>query len=342
MYDVVTIGDSFEDLFIFPRDARILTSTDFKSKKSLCFCYGDKVEVEKIECHIGGSATNTVMNFSKLGFKCVLITSVGNDSQGEKIYRYFVDKGIDTSQIKKSSTASTNTSVILSFEGDRTILTYHGTADYSNFRPKKDLKTDWYYVAPLGKHSGIVENRIIENIAKTGSGLIWNPGSYQLSKGIRNYRHFLRFCNIIFLNREEAMLFVDLPGKQTIEEVMKTLHSFGVKIVVVTNGDKGAMCYDGDLFYQIETTDDERIDATGAGDSFASSFSAVIIKNCDIKKPQAYVPDREVVEESLKSGIIVSGSVVSKIGAHSGLLTLREISERMGKLVKLQPSVYTK
>jgi len=342
MYDVVTIGDCFEDIFLFPRDVSVVRDRSFKCGKGLCFGYGDKIAVEEISYQIGGSAANTVMNFSKLGLASSLISVIGDDSQGERIESYFHQNKIDTSLIKHKTSRMSNISVILSYKGDRTILTYHGANDYADFIPNKNLKARWFYLAPLGKNSSRVENRIIEIIAKTSARLIWNPGNCQLSKKARNYRHLLRFCNIIFLNREEAAAFVDWPGKETTEEVMKIIHSYGARIVVVTDGKNGARCYDGNVFYKIPTTGDERVDATGAGDAFASGFSANVILSASDKKAQATIPDRPTIEESLKWGIIVSGSVVGQIGAHNGLLSPTKIAEHEKKLVKLEPSVYTK
>jgi len=341
MYDVVTIGDTFEDIFLFLKEASIINDRSFHSGKGLCFGYGDKIDVEKVEYQIGGSAANTVMNFTKLGLKNSLIAVVGYDTQGEKISNYLLDNNVDISQIKKNKKGSSNISVILSHKGDRTILTYRGNDDYSEFKPNKNLKTKWVYLAPLGKNSSKVENRIIEIIAKTGCGLFWNPGNYQIKKKARNFRHLLRFCTAVFLNQEEAASFVDIPGKSTTKEIMKTLYSYGVKIIVITDGKNGAKCFDGSVFYKIDTTEDERIDATGAGDSFASSFAAKIIFASGKEKPQSYIPDRKVIEDSLKWGIIVSGSVINNVGAHSGLLNSNEIVSRQKKLVKLEPTVYT-
>ncbi|MCX6812094.1 MAG: carbohydrate kinase family protein [Candidatus Berkelbacteria bacterium] len=340
MYDVVTIGDSFEDIFLFPKSAEIIPDRVFSGGRGLCFGYGDKVDIESIRYEIGGSALNTAVNFQRLGLRSAVISEVGTDASAERILSSLEDFGVETSYIKKRADAGGNLSVILSYLGDRTILTHHGAKDYSGYSPPKSIKTNWFYLAPMGKKSTATENRIIETIAKTAAGLFWNPGSYQIGKGARNYRHLLRFCNLFVVNREEAEKFVDVPGKNSVEGILKILNSFGAKVSVITDGKNGATCYDGSIFYKMPISDDERIDATGAGDSFASAMAANFIRNFDGKKPQAYIPSREVVEQSLKWGMIVSGSVVSKIGAQSGLLTQSELESREKKLIKLQPKDY--
>ena len=204
----------------------------------------------------------------------------------------------------------------------------------------KSFKTSWFYLAPIGRDCAELENKLIENIAKNGSGLIWNPGPPQIKQGAKANRHLLHLCNILILNREEALNF-SACGKSQIEDCLKTLHDFGAKIVVITDGKNGARAYDGEVFYQIDSSPDKRIDATGAGDAFASSFAARIISECDESKAQKFIPAREVIIEGLKWGIVNSGAVVGFVGGNTGLLSKQEIIENSEKLVKLEAKVYS-
>lgn len=340
-YDVVTIGDIFEDIFVFPETAKISNLTQSKLSKSLCFGYGDKIDIENISRQVGGSAANAAANFAKIGLTTGIISSLGTDSSSEKIYEKISQSGIDLSHIKKNNSENNNLSIILSYGGDRTILTYHGCKDCLSFTPNKSLKTNWFYLAPLKDNCEVVENRIIEIIARDGCGLFWNPGGDQIEKGVRNYKHLLRFCNTIFLNREEALEFTKTSSNKNIKDLLKIFFDFGVKIVVITDGKAGSTCYDGKLFYKIGPTSDERVDATGAGDSFASTFAANIIINFDNGKSQGYIPEKSVIEKSLKMAAIVSGSVVTKIGAQPGLLTLEEIKKIEEKMVKFEVEIFS-
>lgn len=340
MRDVVTIGDAFQDLFVFSNDFKVLSDRSFKSGKSLSFEYGAKLDVERIEYHSGGSAVNTALCFARIGLETSILAFVGLDSPAEKILNELENSAISTELIKNDS-EPTNTSIILSHGGDRTILSYHGNRNFNDLALAKSLKTSWFYLSPLGKQSDELENKLIQNIAKNGSGFAWNPGPLQIKQGAKANRHLLHLCNILVLNREEAMVF-SYSGKSQIEDCLKTLHSLGAKIVVVTDGKNGAKAYDGSVFYQIDASPDDRIDATGAGDAFASAFVSRIISGFSGGKAQSYVVDREIILEGLKWGIIDSGSVVGKIGANVGLLSKSDIIENSEKLVKLEAKVYSK
>jgi sugar/nucleoside kinase (ribokinase family) len=64
------------------------------------------------------------------------------------------------------------------------------------------------------------------------------------------------------------------------------------------------------------------VDATGAGDSFASAFVGRFIG-----KAKDNFTDQYLISEALKAGIINSTSVVNKLGAEEGLLSKSGIDE---------------
>ncbi|MEI6144487.1 MAG: carbohydrate kinase family protein [Candidatus Berkelbacteria bacterium] len=339
MLDVLAIGDAFQDLFVFSDDFKVLPERSFKSGRSLSLDYGAKIDVDEIQYHSGGSAVNSVVCFAKIGFETSILSFIGNDSPAEKIISQIEGVGVSTEVIKNDS-EPTNTSIILSCDGDRTILSYHGNRNFNDLQLPKSFKTSWFYLAPIGRECAALENKLIENIAKNGSGLIWNPGPPQIKQGAKANRHLLHLCNILILNREEALNF-SACGKSQAEDCLKSLHGFGAKLVVITDGKNGARAYDGEVFYQIDSSPDKRIDATGAGDAFASSFSARIISECGESKAQKFIPTREAIIEGLKWGIVNSGAVVGFIGGNTGLLSKQEIIENSEKLVKLEAKVYS-
>jgi sugar/nucleoside kinase (ribokinase family) len=338
MYDVVTIGDAFQDLFVFSDNFKVLRDPSFKSGKSLSVDYSAKIDAKEIQYHCGGSAINTSISFSKSELKTAIITFFGNDLSSEKIKNEIEDFGVIT-ELSNNDDKPTNTSIILSHNGDRTIITYRGARKFNDLKLAKTLKTNWFYLSPIGKESESLENRLVENIAKNGSGLIWNPGSWQIKSGAKSNKHLLQLCNTIILNREEAIDFSQI-GNSKIEECLKALHDFGIKLIVITDGKNGAKAYDGSVFYQIDSSSDERVDATGAGDSFASGLSSKIIIETT-GKPQKFFPSRETIIEGLKWGIVNSGSVVGHVGANTGLLTKSEIADKVANLTKFDVKVYS-
>ncbi|MCX6808052.1 MAG: carbohydrate kinase family protein [Candidatus Berkelbacteria bacterium] len=317
-YDVLTIGDAFEDVFVEP-EMDIHYDRTFASGKGIAFEFGEKIPLKSVQYEVGGSACNIAVGLSRLGLKTALATTLGDDSPKTKVIDKLIDEDVDTNQILISSKNQTGFSVIFSIDGERTVFVYHGLRDYSELKIKKGVHANWLFMTSLGDNTDDVEKRVVEEVAEHGAKFAWNPGSKQIAKGANHYRHLLHCTSILFLNREEAIKFLNFPIRPQIEEAAKGLQRLGVKIVVITNGKEGATVYDGtDFYHKVPDLHIKKVDSTGAGDAFATGFlGRVIISDEDISA--------KIIEESLDWGIANSGSVIQYIGAQKGLLSRDEI-----------------
>jgi ribokinase len=90
---------------------------------------------------------------------------------------------------------------------------------------------------------------------------------------------------------------------------MQKLHELGPKIVVITDGPKGAYAYSENKAWFMPIYPDPKppVQRTGAGDAFASTFTAA----CILEKS---------VEEALFWAPINPMSVIQQSGAQFGLL----------------------
>lgn len=335
-YDVVTIGDAFEDVFIIPEDIKVKEDRSFTTGLAVSFELGEKIPLKEVDYEIGGSACNTAVGFSRLGLKTNIIAIIGDDSSASKVLDRLTEENVDTRNIKIDKSLKTNFSVIFRTNLGRTIFIYHGLKDYGKFRVKKTLKSKWFFLAPLGENTVGLENDLVSHISEQGSRLAWNPGNIQIKKGASSFRHLLKNLSVLFLNREEAIKFLHHPVRPNDEEIFKKLHLFGPKIIVITNGKNGAKAFDGKNFYQIGVLNNiKRIDSTGAGDSFATGFLAKLILN-DSKEN---IFDNKTISEALKWGIINSNSVVTYLGAQKGLLTHSKIEYGIAENPRLKVEV---
>lgn len=128
MFDVITIGSATKDAFIETEGANIVTVAQ-KDRKSefMSYPYGSKIEINGFNIAIGGGAVNTACNFANLGMKTATIVKIGEDSTGEDILKLLQKREISTDSIVKDNSENTGFSVILlSFQGDRTVLAHRG------------------------------------------------------------------------------------------------------------------------------------------------------------------------------------------------------------------------
>lgn len=339
-YDVVIIGDSFEDIFIFPDEAIISQNRASKTGKTISFPYGSKINADKLEFYVGGSAANAAVNFANLDLSVGVITAFGDDSQGQRIQEKFDQKYIDSSMVIKTKDAKSNLSVVLSYGGERTIITYHAVEDYSVLKPKKNTNTRCYYLAPIGDGFDQISKRLVENMAKKSCGLVWNPGKKQIANHTSHHLPLLRMTTALIVNKEEAIEFIDYPTGSSIDDLLKSLQKLGPKIVVITDGKNGAFAFDGQNFYKIPPTPDETVDATGAGDAFGSTFCYALLKIAGENNLFKTEFKSSEIAWAMKLAIAMSGSVVTEVGAQTGLLSISKLDEKFDSLFKIETGVY--
>ena len=320
-YDCITIGDSFEDVFVVPEEAKIRHDGAFASGMSLSFELGDKIALDQVDYEIGGSACNVAVGLSRLSLNSSVVSIVGEDTPAVKVRERLDNEGVDKSHLIVDKKMKTNFSVIFRTDKGRTIFIYHGSKDYSNLRVKKNIKSDWIILGPTGDNTEDLHKDIIQKISEQSSKLAWNPGTLQIKEGATKYKNLLKNCSVIFLNREEAIDFTNFPVRPNDDELLKRLHMLGPNVVIITYGKKGARAYDGKNFYEVGSMDVIRVDSTGAGDAFSTGFLGSLICN----KIDFVDIDTEIISQALRWGIFDSNSVITKIGAQPGLLTLKEI-----------------
>lgn len=316
-YDIVTIGDASEDIFVKPKDLKVSRDNKMLSGKAASFELGEKILLKEVQYEVGGSACNTSVAFSRQGYKAAALVAIGNDTPGKKVIERLDEEKVCKELLLQKDHYKTNFSVIFSIEDERTIFVYHGLKEYKCLKPNKSIKTSWIYLAPIGNGDEDVISRVAELAAEKNVKVAWNPGVVQIEKKAQHYRSMLKCLTVLFVNREEGIRFANFPVKPQIKEIMKTLYSYGPKVVVLTDGKNGAYAYDGDNYYHADAISRERVDATGAGDSFASGFTGRIMEDDFISQ--------ESILEALAWGAINSTSVVSRMGAQNGLLSKEKI-----------------
>jgi len=323
-YEVITIGDSTEDIFVSAGEIKVRADGTYKSGVSATFEVGDKIPLDEMSYEVGGSACNVAVGLSRLGFTPSIATVIGQDTPAERILSRLQENDVDAENIIVEKNVQTSFSVIFRFKEGRTIFIYHGLKDYAKLRLKKGIKPEWIFLGPTGEGAEHVENDVIHFVSEKGSRLAWNPGTIQVSKGAEHCKHLLKNTEILFMNKEEAIKFIAHPVRPDAKTLMRRLHQFGPKIVAITEGKSGAHAFDGEKLYQIGALESTKcVDATGAGDSFTSGFLARIM---EAVRDETLISE-EIIEEALRWGIVNSNSVITSVGAQKGLLNREAIEE---------------
>jgi len=306
MYDLVSVGDTAMDVFLMLHEATVSCQLNAQACQ-LCVNYSDKIPVEKVVDVPGvGTAPNLVVGSARLGMNTALYTIVGNDAAGKQSLENFKKEKVATGLVKTDKTARTDYSSVISFKGERTILTYQVPRKYK----LPTFKSKWIFLASLSDGHKALHQQIIKKVKKEKVQLAFNPGAHELREGVERLKPVLAVTDILFLNKEEVW---QLLGKvEDTKYMLRKLMEFGPRLVVVTDGSNGAYCFDGMNTYFQGVFDVKVLEKTGAGDAFATGFLVATLNGCSVK-------------HALRWGAANAGSVVGKIGAQAGLLTKKEI-----------------
>lgn len=311
MYDLIAIGDTVTDAFIKLKNAEEITN---HGTLELCLPFAEKVPYESVEEIVAvGNSANAAVSASRLGLKTALVTNLGKDKHGEEALAKLQTEKVGTEFISVEEGKKTNYHYVLWFEADRTILVKH--EDY-NYQFPDVGSPKWIYLSSLGSNTLEYHHQIAAYLkAHPEIKLAFQPGTFQLKLGVQELKDIYERTEVFFCNVEEAELVVGM-NTLGIEELLKRVRNLGPKMVVITDGPKGAHAYDGLNFYtQLPYPDPKPpYERTGAGDAFASTTVAALALGKDL-------------QTALSWGAVNSMSVVQQVGAQKGLLKREELEK---------------
>ncbi|MFZ2664379.1 MAG: carbohydrate kinase family protein [Patescibacteria group bacterium] len=314
--DILTIGDCGIDLTMYISKADEIKSDDTGTPE-ICFIHGSKIPVDQFETSIAGNALNVAAGCNYLGLKTVMYSEIGDDPNSQRIVDELNMQGVDTTYCIKNPGTPTDVHSIIVYNGERTIFSYHGKRRYQirNWQKPKLL-----YYTSIGQGFESFQEDLIKYIRSNhGIGVVFNPGTYQMKAGVEILKQFLEVTDILILNMEEA---VKIVGEKPLAQMHINLHKTGVKMSVITDGNKGVSAFDGENLVSVNSyTDGSKIiDKTGAGDAFSSGFVSAIFH-------------KKALREALAWGVVNASGEITKASAGTGLYTKEKMEEVVSKLI---------
>ncbi|MFD2649815.1 adenosine kinase [Devosia albogilva] len=271
----------------------------------------------------GGSAANTAAGVASLGGRAAFVGKVADDLLGDVFENDLNDIGVyyATSRLKNGALTA-RSMIFLSEDGERTMNTYLGACHQLT---EQDIRPD----------------EIGGSAITYMEGFLWDP--VEAKKAFVLAAHYAHkheraaaftlsdpFC----VDRYRAE-FLDLIRSKTIDYVFANVHELkslyetddlgeavreiakDAELAAITMGADGAMAvYNGEIVSIPAFPVDKVVDATGAGDLFASGFLLGIARG-------------QTLESALKTGCLAASEVISHIGARPQV-TLSELTAAHG------------
>jgi len=313
MYDLVAIGDIKLDTFVVLDDANLQCQLKMPDCL-LCLEYGAKIVVDVVASQIAGTAPNVATGLSRMGSKTAIISNMGLDGTRALALETLKKEGVATKYIHIAPKEQSAYSVVLNYKGEKTLLTSHIRHAYHY---PKSLKTRWLFVGEMGPGYETLYRSVSAQARRNGLLIALNPGTIQITERKTFLFELIKRTYVLFVNLEEARI---ITGSTSIElhHLAKELFKLGPHVVVITDGKNGSYSFHGQELLHCPIFPGRLVEATGAGDSFATGFISALMHG-------------QLHDEALRWGSVNAASVIGKVGPTAGLLTVAQIRGRLRK-----------
>lgn len=268
----------------------------------------------------GGKGANQAVAASRLGANVSMIGKIGNDDNGNEIYKCLEKDKVNTQNIFKDEVSPTGMAIIsVNAEGNNSIVVVPG----SNMNiTKEDInkcrETIINSEVIVAQFETPVEATIEAfKIAKeNGVMTILNP-----APASEICDKLMSLTDIIIPNETEVMSITNIKveDEETSKKAAGKFFSKGITYVIITLGDKGAALVSKDNSVLIPSFKVKAVDTTAAGDGFIGA----LVSSLNINKK-----DKDIfnaLEEAIFFANKVSSLIVQKQGAQTSLPTIEEI-----------------
>jgi sulfofructose kinase len=228
----------------------------------------------------GGPAATAAVALQSLGMNTSLVSAIGDDLIGRIIYEELLNYGINLDALQVlSNKRSTVASISVEKTGKRTITYFGGCLHDFNIPLFDKTLLEKTKCVHLDGNNFELAIEIAKSCSSLSDTIVSLDGGNMRKEDVFN---ILPYTDIFIPDNKTTDNI--LGGPQDYEEACKLFHSRGAKIVCITLGDEGCICYNGEELIKIPAYTTDVIDTTGAGDNFHGAFLYGYLKQWDLVK----------------------------------------------------------
>lgn len=266
---------------------------------------GETLSSQELNLFCGGKGLNQSIALACAGCSVYMAGKVGQD--GDVLLERLREKGVDTTYVGRGEGDSGHAIIQVDEKGQNCILLYGGTNQQIDKEYIDQVLSNFAaedFLLLQNEISGM--EYLISKAKELGMVIVLNPSPMdeKLKKiGLEKVDWFL-------LNEIEG---AQLTGKTQPEEICEELRKLypGCK-AVLTLGEKGALCFDGQKYLSQAAYPTNVVDTTAAGDTFTGYFLSGLMKG---------KPLDQIMDLAARACAIT----VSRKGASDSIPTLEEV-----------------
>jgi len=251
----------------------------------------------------GGKGSNQAVACARLGATVSFVAKIGKDSFGDAALRLFQDEGVDVTHVSQVPEAPTGVGFIVVEvgSGNNCIVIDPGANDLLTAKNVSDsvaaFDSSAVVLSQLEISVAAAEAAMVQGRA-SGATTILNPAPVRpLAASV------LQAVDILTPNAVEAKVLAGIAPDAAIapEHVARELIRLGVRKVVMTLGENGALIVTDSSSIQVPAIHVKAVDTTGAGDAFNAGLAMALA--CG-----------DTLEGAVRFAVVTGGLAVTKEG----------------------------
>jgi ribokinase len=264
----------------------------------------------------GGKGSNQAVGSARLGAKVNFVARIGEDAFGEMALGLYRDEGIDVAYVKQTVGAPTGVGFIMveAASGNNCIVIDPGA---------NELLTadDISGCAAAFESTSVVLTQLEIPVAAAEAALrLGRAGGTITILNPAPVRHLppsvLQLIDVLTPNQVEAKLLTGRSPDAVIEpeQLARELIRRGVKQVVMTMGERGALIVTSSSSTRVPAVPMSAVDTTGAGDAFNAGLAIALASGASL-------------EAAVQFAVVTGGLAVTKEGVIPSLPTRDEVRD---------------
>jgi ribokinase len=264
----------------------------------------------------GGKGSNQAVACARLGAHVSLLAMLGNDTFGDMAHQLYGDEGVHVDHVTRTSEAPTGVGFIVveAASGKNCIVLDPGANELLSGKQVAECRA-----AFAGSKVVLTQLEIpVEAAAAAlqagldvGAITILNPAPVRpLPDSV------LKLVDVLTPNETEAKVLAGIRPETEAnpEALVKDLQQRGVKQVVITLGEMGALIATESAIRRVPALRMNAVDTTGAGDAFNGGLATALAFGADL-------------DEAVEFAIVTGGLAVTKEGVVPALPRRKEVQE---------------
>ena len=292
----------------------------------------------------GGAPANVAIGLAKLGVDSALISKVGDDPFGRLLRSVLLQGQVDISQLKVDEDSRTTLAFISTRKDGERDFCFYRNPGADMMLTAEEISEDFIKSARIFHYGSIsmlcnpsysATLKALEYARKYGLLISYDPNlrlslwkneeqaRQRLIEGLNN-------SDLVKLNDEELEF---ITGISDLREGTDAILKYGVKVVFVTQADKGSFFNNRKDCGFVESYRVHIVDTTGCGDGFTSGMLAKLLEKIKQSK-DIFALDCQEMKDILTFASAAGALTATKRGVIPSLPTQEEIQRLLMKQIE--------